>query len=830
MKPVTRILLFLAATAPLATPLEATLVHQYKFDETSGTVALDSVGTQNGDIGSGVTLNQPGRLGKSFQFPATAAGASSRVQLPVEGVPGTAFSMPAFYNRAAPLGNGQQMHIISGNTGGTGRWSIGLNDNDNPGPGIDPRLFWFHSGGAGYQVFSTPIANVAGEWVHVGITRDDTGVTRLYLNGVGMDIGSSTEPLASTPIGIGERPNASQFQFNGRIDAVRFYDTALTDAQMAAAAAENEDTDMDGLADSWEIQYFGNLSQNGDNDPDSDGFNNRIEFAAGTDPTLASSFPTGDSDNDGLDDGYEYLNFGSLEQTGSGDFDGDGSLNSEEFEATAGILIARNANGSVSGTTAFTGSSSSKDPNSQPNSDGDTLPDGYEYKYFFSLAETAAGDFDADGFTNGAEFLANSLPTRKASTPDNVHATTRVAVSDNLGIEEFSVTDRVWTYVRRIAPITGGVYGVTSSSDGFLYAATLETAPRIIRVDPASGAVTTLATRNTGAAVAAGWIASNPQGIRVGPDGKIYFSTAFGSPAGEGVFRVNKDGTGFQNFIARTGGTAPDDWALNNARDLQFIGNDLYVSARNANAIYHFNSAGGFVSLLSNVAGAQGLALEEDGLLAAGNSVGVNSLVLVDPNGVPPVVSASRAIGGTPVILNVIDLNGDTYSITFGSGPGGTVGQILRHQVTSPYPFTVVVNALPDRGNDLTIFTSSGGGDPYIAFATANGLDPNSPNGSRTGDFDGDGTRNEVEFALGLNPKDGTSRFAVTTSGTPATGITLTWPSQPGVVFEVRSSTDLVDFSTVEATVTGQPSMTTASFTVPAASGPRRFYRVQFKP
>jgi hypothetical protein len=142
----------------------------------------------------------------------------------------------------------------------------------------------------------------------------------------------------------------------------------------------------------------------------------------------------------------------------------------------------------------------------------------------------------------------------------------------------------------------------------------------------------------------------------------------------------------------------------------------------------------------------------------------------------------------------------------------------------------VVVNALPSLGNDLAQFTSSLVGDPYPTWATANGLDPNSPGGSRTGDFDGDGTTNEVEFALGLAPKDGTSRFAVAIAGTPAAGQTLTWPSQPGIAFEVRSSTDLVDWSTLEATVTGQAEMNTASFDVPAPPGARKFYRVQFEP
>ncbi|QJE95723.1 hypothetical protein [Luteolibacter luteus] len=47
-----------------------------------------------------------------------------------------------------------------------------------------------------------------------------------------------------------------------------------------------QDTDGDGLTDSWEIQFFGNLrDQCGSDDPDGDGVNNAEEMAAGTSPT-----------------------------------------------------------------------------------------------------------------------------------------------------------------------------------------------------------------------------------------------------------------------------------------------------------------------------------------------------------------------------------------------------------------------------------------------------------------------------------------------------------------------------------------------------------------
>ncbi len=49
------------------------------------------------------------------------------------------------------------------------------------------------------------------------------------------------------------------------------------------------DTDGDGLEDSWEITFFGDLSKSGTDDTDGDGMTNAQEQAAGTDPTDSTS-------------------------------------------------------------------------------------------------------------------------------------------------------------------------------------------------------------------------------------------------------------------------------------------------------------------------------------------------------------------------------------------------------------------------------------------------------------------------------------------------------------------------------------------------------------
>jgi len=104
------------------------------------------------------------------------------------------------------------------------------------------------------------------------------------------------------------------------------------------------DTDSDGLLDSWEIQYFGNLtSQNATGDPDFDGLTNLEEYQIGTNPINR------DTDGDGMRDGWEdQYGLDPLDNTDAAlDTDNDGYLNIWEFNSGTNPT---DANSHISGT------------------------------------------------------------------------------------------------------------------------------------------------------------------------------------------------------------------------------------------------------------------------------------------------------------------------------------------------------------------------------------------------------------------------------------------------------------------------------------------------
>ena len=110
------------------------------------------------------------------------------------------------------------------------------------------------------------------------------------------------------------------------------------------------DTDGDGLPDGWELTYFGDLTHDGTEDADADGLTNLTEYLAGTNPQNADTDGDGisdyeeDSDNDGLSNGIEQ----DL-QSDPGDADSDDDGFADLVEVRADLPSVTDIHGVVAG-------------------------------------------------------------------------------------------------------------------------------------------------------------------------------------------------------------------------------------------------------------------------------------------------------------------------------------------------------------------------------------------------------------------------------------------------------------------------------------------------
>ncbi len=306
----------------------------------------------------------------------------------------------------------------------------------------------------------------------------DTTMTLLNLNDVNNWLGRS--------MWAGDNVAAASY------DEVRIWNGALTSTEIdqyqvaGPNAFSIDDTDSDGLPDTWETLYFGNLAQTASADPDSDGFNNAAEYTGGSNPAIQAFTPL-DTDADGLNDAWEISYFGNLAQSAAADPDADGATNLQEYNAgsvpnsnssypdtdfdglndaweiryfgnlDSGLSDDPDDDGYDNYTEQFAGTNPA-DYRSSGDSDADGLPDGWEIHYFKLAGETGlanssailarqapADDPDADGFTNLQEYNLFTDPALQSSIPGDIN---------NDGVSDGTVL------------ITGDIIGTTSFNTG----------------------------------------------------------------------------------------------------------------------------------------------------------------------------------------------------------------------------------------------------------------------------------------------------------------------------------------------------------------------------
>jgi hypothetical protein len=324
-----------AAAWLLAVNLQAAQVAWWKLDEAAGTTAADSSGSPGAAVAAlqGGAAFQPaaGRFGGCVYLDGASGQINAGDRADLEFAASQSFTLAVWYksdgdetSTPGEFFNINQGLITKGYNTGTydaaGYYQLQINCPTTAGSTSTFVTFDSRESSAQTTAFRFPSAFTSPDvvnnaWHHVaGVVDRANNVVQIYVDGTlyaskalvaGAGGGQWAMGVNGSPCIIG---NHYGRYTKGWFDDVGVWDEALTAAQIAAIytnGISSPDTDGDGLPDSWETTYFGNLSFSDTDDPDNDGLNNLAEFNAHTNPIDS------DSDDDGLDDGLEVNTLGS---------------------------------------------------------------------------------------------------------------------------------------------------------------------------------------------------------------------------------------------------------------------------------------------------------------------------------------------------------------------------------------------------------------------------------------------------------------------------------------------------------------------------------------
>ena len=278
-----------------------TLVAHYRFDETSGTVAADSLGNSDAAI-EGVVGFVPGVDGGAFSFDGNVANNVTAENAPFlvsgAGLRGGNFTVSAWVSFSDVSSNVGAIACLVDQTSTVQNSYTDLSRIGNGafGGDSDGKLLGRTRTGNGIVQNISAAAFSDGNFHHVALVVDrSNGAQAIYVDG-NLVSSVAAAPLVAkfTDFTVGhlDRPAAAGQTdvdaFTGAVDDLQFYRNALTEFQAkylhANPGSVIEDTDNDSLDDWWEILHFGNLTMDGSGDPDMDGATNEEEETAGTDP------------------------------------------------------------------------------------------------------------------------------------------------------------------------------------------------------------------------------------------------------------------------------------------------------------------------------------------------------------------------------------------------------------------------------------------------------------------------------------------------------------------------------------------------------------------
>ena len=194
----------------------------WKLDDTSGSTALDSIGSHDGDV-SGANWTSSGKMDGALQFD----GSNDVVEVPHDDSLslGPEFTITAWVRNDSPSIAGSY-RIISKETDG---------DNDSYWVSFQGNTLWAGIGGDFF--FASPFLQ-PGTWYHVAVSFDDANnEVKIYVDGLKDQTYETKASLTPNddPLLIGANWEKSKF-WDGLLDDVRIYNRVLSDSEVTDLA------------------------------------------------------------------------------------------------------------------------------------------------------------------------------------------------------------------------------------------------------------------------------------------------------------------------------------------------------------------------------------------------------------------------------------------------------------------------------------------------------------------------------------------------------------------------------------------------------------------
>ena len=201
------------------------LVGHWAFDEGSGPIAADASGAAHSGVLNGATWTNAGKVGNAIQFD----GNNDFADTGNWDINSGKLTIAAWINADSFVGSYRDGRIVSKAVGAQTQdhnWML-----STIAQGSDTRLrFRLKTDGNTDTLIAGSGDLLPGQWYHVAAVYDGA-MMRLFVDGTEVGSMPKSGPIsdsATAPVWIGNNPVSQSQPFDGRIDDVRIYDTALT--------------------------------------------------------------------------------------------------------------------------------------------------------------------------------------------------------------------------------------------------------------------------------------------------------------------------------------------------------------------------------------------------------------------------------------------------------------------------------------------------------------------------------------------------------------------------------------------------------------------------